>query len=353
MRNSQGLKLKLLNFFIVVFLVVINIFFILYLIYNQFYALLSYVIIFESIIIGTFALYFLNKYKRVKNELSNCIFELENLKQEHEKVLDFNKETMSELETSNAELKTLNLQLIKSKKELQELSDYRGRFLVNVSHELRTPLNAIIGFTTIMTADDYDPKSGDFKEMLKVIHESSKRLLNLINNILNIAKLETDITEIKHEPISFDSIFHSIVSIGKGLLAHNNKVIFTYESDDNLPTVIADEKNLLRALTQFIDNAAKYTDKGEILFTAKSLPDCLEIIIKDTGIGIPDSKLKKLKEPFLSQFNEEGKLEKLDTEKSGFNFAIAKYLIEKMGGEFFVDSKENLGTTIRVRLKKG
>jgi len=352
MRNSQGLKLNLVNFLIVVFLAVLNVFFIMYLIYNQFYSLLSAIIIFESIIVGVFALYSLNKYKKVKNELSHCVLEFENLKQEHEKMLALNKETMNELETSNAELKALNLQLIKSRKELQEISDYRGKFLVNVSHELRTPLNAIIGFTTIMTADDYDPNSGDFKEMVKVIHESSKRLLNLINNILNIAKLETDITEIKPEPVSFENIYQSIVSVGKGLIADNNKVIFIYESDDNLPKVIADEKNLLRALTQFIDNAIKYTNRGEILFKVTNLPDYLEIIIKDTGIGMPDSKLKELTEPFLSQFNEEGKLEKLDTEKLGFSFAVAKYLIEKMGGEFFIDSKENVGTVIKIRLKK-
>lgn len=353
MKNSQGLKLKLINFLIVIFLTVLNIFFILYLIYNQFYSILSYVTIFESIIFGIFGLYFQNKFKKLKNELNNCIFDLENLEEKHEKVINFNNETVRELETSNAELKALNLQLIRSRKELQEISDYRGKFLVNVSHELRTPLNAIIGFTTIMTADDYDPNSSNFKEMLKVIHESSKRLLNLINNILNIAKLETDITEVKPEPISFDSIFHSVVSFGKGLLADNNKVIFNYELDDNLPNVIADEKNLLRALTQFINNAVKYTEKGEILFKVTNLPDCVEIVIKDTGIGISKSKLKELTEPFLSQFNEEGKLEKLYSERLGFNFAVAKYLIEKMDGEFFVDSEENLGTCIRIRLKKG
>jgi len=352
MGNSQVFKLNLSNLLFILFIALLNISLILYLINNQFYIFLSIIVTISIIGYSVSIYYTLNKYIKLKDKLNTLNIQFEKVRDDYKKEAAKNKEALNELETSNAELKALNLQLIKSKKELQEVSDYRGKFLVNVSHELRTPLNAIIGFTTIMTDENYRPDGDDFKEMIKVIHDSSKRLLNLINNILNIAKLETNITEIRPQEISLHVVYESIVSLAKGLLKDNQKIIFNYEIDENVPNVIADEKNLLRALTQFIDNAVKYTEKGEILFRITSDNENVEIIIKDTGKGIPQDKLNEIMEPFIAQFNEYGRIEQLDSEKKGFSFAIAKYLIEKMGGIFYIHSEEDFGTTIKIKLKR-
>lgn len=351
MKNSQALKLNFIHILLLLCLTILNISLLSYLIINQLYAVSILMITLETVVVSGY-IFFLKAYsERYKSRLTASEESLETTQEKYEKILkDFN-QTMRELKTSNGELKALNLQLIKSKKELQEVSEYRGKFLVNVSHELRTPLNAIIGFTTIMSDEEYAPDK-DFKDMVKVIHESSKRLLVLINNILSVAKIEMSITEITPQKINIKSIIESTISVAKGLLREKNKVIFTYKIDENIPDVMGDERNLSRALVQFIDNAVKYTQKGEIKIICTSDDYGVKIIISDTGIGIPEKNMKNIQDPFLSQFNEEGRLMSLDSAEKGYNIAVSKYIIEKMGGKFEIDSRENFGTTISVTLKR-
>lgn len=350
MQNSQGNKLKIKSQYFVLFLTVLNLLCLLYLIYNQIYNI-TFLFGIEAFILSILVLLLIKINKKLKSDLEDCKVKYNKLLQDHDDIKSRNKETLSELNTTIAELKSLNLQLIKSKKELQEISDYRGKFLVNVSHELRTPLNAIIGFTTIMASDDYAP-SEDFKEIIKIIHNSSKRLLTLINNILHLAKIETSVSELNLKKSSLKSVAESIVSVAKGLLKDKEKVIFNYEIDDNLPDVLFDEKYLSTALTEFLENAVKYTERGEVKFTLKDRENCVEITISDTGIGIAPEKLLKIQEPFLSQLGQDDKSKMLVSENIGYNFAIAKYLIERMGAKLHIESKPNVGTTIIITIGK-
>lgn len=351
MKNSQEFKLNPGYILLFLFLIISNIFLLTYLIINQLDAVSILLITIETVVGGIYILMMKISLRNNSEILLDFEESLENTQNKYEKTLKELNQTMGELKTSNGELKALNLQLIKSKKELQETSEYRGKFLVNVSHELRTPLNAIIGFTTIMNDEDYT-SDRDFKDMLKVIYESSKRLLTLINNILNIAKIETSITEIVPQRINLNGITSSLISVAKGLLRDNKKIILTHKIDENISEVMGDEKNLSRALVQFIDNAVKYTQKGEIKILSQNEDNFVRITISDTGFGISETKLKSIQEPFISQFDQEGRLFSLDSTEKGYNLAISKYIIEKMGGIFLIDSTENYGTTIVIKLRK-
>jgi signal transduction histidine kinase len=351
MKISQDKKLNLYIQYFLLFLIVLNLFNIFYLIYNQNYNI-TFFIELQAVILLVFLLLLIKKNATLKIEIREQNKRYDDLLKSYNELKTKNSETLSELETTIAELKSLNLQLIKSKKELQEISDYRGKFLVNVSHELKTPLNAIIGFTTIMASDQYTP-SEDFKEIIKIIHDSSKRLLTLINNILHLAKIETTISELNLKKGSLKSIAESIVSLAKGMLKNREKIIFNYEIDNNLPDVLFDEKYLSTALTEFLDNAVKYTEKGEIKFTVRKKEDHVEITISDTGIGITPEKLSEIQQPFLTKFEELDRHSKLTQENISYNFAIAKYLIEKMGAKFYITSTPNVGTTIKILISQG
>ena len=351
MINSQEPKLNLWDILLSLSLIVLNIITLGYLILNQLIGVSILLITIETIVVGIYILTMKISLKKSDNRMLYLEESLENTQNEYERTVKELNQTMAELKTSNGELNALNLQLIKSKKELQETSEYRGKFLVNVSHELRTPLNAIIGFTTIMNDENYKPDS-DFKDMIKVVHESSKRLSILINNILNVAKIETSITEITQQKVDLKGVISSVISVAKGLLKDNKKVIFLQKIDDGIPEVLGDEKNLSRALVQFIDNAVKYTQRGEIRLLCQNEDDFVKITISDTGCGIPEEKLKSIQEPFITQFDQEGRLFLLDSPERGYNIAISKYIIEKMGGLFLIESTEDYGTTVTVKLRK-
>jgi signal transduction histidine kinase len=282
-----------------------------------------------------------------KRALSNNV-KLEN---EFNKMKDKLEEHIMELNVSNNELKMLNIELIKAKNRLEELSNYRGRFISNMSHELRTPLNAIIGFSHILLESDFVISEEEKVNLIKVVHNSGKRLLNIINNILDLSELRQDLYEPRPKIMDITPTIDAMISTAKGLLKDKTSIILSVNTDGKYPRVYADEVALNKVLTHVIENASKYTSKGEIRISTEEDENYFYIIVSDTGIGMTKEELERVFEPFTKMIMNDQPISL--TEGVGIGMPASKYLMDKMSGDLLVTSQKGYGTTVKVMIKKG
>ncbi len=213
-------------------------------------------------------------------------------------------------------------------------------FISTVSHELRTPLTSIRGFSQTMLAswDKLDDESK--KKFLKIIEEQSNRLINLVENMLSVTKLQSERDTIILKEISIKPLIDTIASIVKN--QYQNR-IFKIEINPKTPCVLADKDKLQQIMTNLIENAAKYSDENStITIQTGFCQNCEYVSIKvtDKGVGIKEEDYDKI-------FNKFSRIDNPLTRKvqgSGLGLYITKNLVEKMGGKISVSSKNNLTT---------
>ncbi|MCX8083574.1 MAG: HAMP domain-containing histidine kinase [Calditerrivibrio sp.] len=286
----------------------------------------------------------------LKSHLKNLTQEFLEIENNFNMVRNKLEEQILEVNTSNNELKILNIELIKTKNKLEELSNYRGRFIANMSHELRTPLNAIIGFSHVLLESEFTITEEEKQNLIKTIHNSGKKLLNIINNILDLSDLKQDILEPSPKYIDVAPTLEALASTAKGLLKDSRSIILNIRLKNYYPHVYADEKALNKVLTHILENATKYTKKGEITIYTEEDENHLYVIISDTGIGMTEDELKRVFEPFTKLIMQDQPLSL--SEGVGIGMPISKYLMEKMSGDLIVTSKKDYGTTVKIVLKK-
>ena len=238
-----------------------------------------------------------------------------------------------------AELKEANIQL-------KEASDHKSVFLANMSHELRTPLNAIIGFSELML----DGKEGQFdaatqKRFLGQIHHSGKHLLGLINDILDLSKVEAGQMELHLQVISVAPVTAQVLSIVEPLAAQKN---ITLESDvAGGGEVMADAGKLKQMLLNLISNAIKFTPEGgQVTLTAKQLDNAAEISVADTGIGISEEDQAEIFHEFHQVDPGPGRTQ----QGTGLGLALTRRFALLHGGEVRVRSKVGEGSVFTLRL---
>lgn len=240
----------------------------------------------------------------------------------------------------------LNLQ---AAKERAERADYlKTSFLTNMSHEIRTPMNAILGFTTLLIEEDLPLQQR--KEYLKVINESGNTLLNLVNDILDISKIEAGQLSITEAPCDVNELFDELLISFNEIKAQNKKThleLISSKPDVASPFVIlTDPFRLKQVMVNLIGNALKFTDKGTIEFGAKVDEQTVEFYVKDSGIGISKEHLEDIFQRFR----------KIDEEKSrlfrgaGLGLAICRDIVKLLGGGVYVDSELGTGSTFRFSL---
>lgn len=226
---------------------------------------------------------------------------------------------------------------LKSAKERAEESDrLKSAFLSNMSHEIRTPLNAIVGFSAIMADIDDRETRGKF---YNIVESSNKRLLALIDEVLDLSKIESGRLEFNFTSLKINDLCHEIV-LTHQLYVKQASMALELPEEDTL--IKADKNRLTQVISNLINNAIKFTPTGTIALGYKIISGKVEFYVRDTGIGIPEGKLNKIFDRF----------EKVDhfAPGTGLGLSICKTIVERMGGDIAVSSKEGAGSLFSFRI---
>lgn len=235
------------------------------------------------------------------------------------------------------------LELARTRAEEANLA--KSRFLANMSHELRTPLNAVLGYAELMSDGIYGELPDKAASVLGRIQSNGRHLLGLINDVLDLSKIEAGQVELHLDTYSWDSIVHSVVS-ATGSLAQAKSLELRVEVAPVLPTGIGDERRLTQVLLNLVGNAIKFTDTGHVAIRARVAGETFEIAVSDTGPGIAEADQKRIFEEF-QQVDDTHTRKKGGT---GLGLAISKRIVSMHGGALTVVSTLGQGATFTVRL---
>ncbi|GAB4032441.1 ATP-binding protein [Spirosoma gilvum] len=221
----------------------------------------------------------------------------------------------------------------------------KSEFLANMSHELRTPLNGILGYTQLFQRDR--SLTDHQQHGINIIHNCAENLLVLINDVLDLSKIEAQKLEVDHKPFNLNELITNIVSLIR-VKAEQKNLSFYFQSPASLPEmVVGDERKLRQVLINLLGNAVKFTDRGGISLKVIPQPgDQLTFQVDDTGVGIPPDKLDLIFLPF-QQLREESRF----VEGTGLGLTITEKLITLMQGTLRVISKPGEGSSFRVTVQ--
>ena len=233
--------------------------------------------------------------------------------------------------------------------QLRELDRLKSSFLANMSHELRTPLNSILGFTDVML-EGLDGDLTDYMDNdLRLIQKNGQHLLHLINDVLDMAKIESGRMNLHPETFKLHSVLDEVTSITSTLASEKNLSLFIDENSDQEIEVYADNTRLRQVVINLVNNSIKFTEKGKIILSASPMEGARVLIsVKDTGIGIPPDKLEAI-------FQEFTQVDTSTTRKAGgtgLGLPISRRLVEMHGGRLWAESTgvEGEGSIFHVEL---
>lgn len=230
----------------------------------------------------------------------------------------------------------------------REYSDKANRakseFLASMSHEIRTPLNSILGYAQMLKEEHtLDEKQ---TEAIDIIGNSGNHLLSLVNDILDLSKIEANMFEFEKNSFSFSDMLTNLEAMAR-VKAQNRGLTFKTNFQETLPTkVMGDQRRLSQVLLNILSNAISYTNEGTVHFDVSFADDEFIFRIKDSGIGIPENKIQEIFKPFRQLKSDSSSLSK----GSGLGLTISKELIQRMGGTLEVKSKLNEGTEFTIKL---
>jgi two-component system, cell cycle sensor histidine kinase PleC len=280
------------------------------------------------------------------------------LKRHEEKLLESEKQLVAmvvDLRTSQQTLERQAEQLAllaekygEEKTRAEEANHAKSEFLANMSHELRTPLNAIIGFSEIMESGVFGPLCDKYYEYCHDIRDSGRYLLEVINDILDMSKIEAGAVHLNPEQFELEAVLAETVRIVVPRAQDKQLTLATEIAHDIV--ISADRRGFKQIVLNLLSNAVKFTPAGgRVSVRAELCAGSVSVAIEDTGIGIPESAMKNLGRPFeqvQSQFTK-------SHQGSGLGLAIAKSLTELHGGTMVIRSTLGVGTTVQVNLPGG
>ncbi|PLZ83667.1 hybrid histidine kinase/response regulator HrmK [Fischerella thermalis] len=229
--------------------------------------------------------------------------------------------------------------------ELERTNQLKNQFLANTSHEIRTPLSSITGFTHLLLAQGYDPSKERHQEYLSIIQSSSKHLLALINDILDLSKIEANQLEIQWEKVDLQTLCHNVLILVEEKAA-NKGLKLSLELDPNVNTLLADSLRLKQMLLNLLFNALKFTTNGTVGLQVKSNNSWIYFTVWDTGTGISKKHQAELFQPYFQIPNSVVS----QNEGTGLGLVVTRKLAELHGGSVEVESELGGGSRFTIVL---
>lgn len=248
--------------------------------------------------------------------------------------------------TDVTEIKTAQERLAQALSEAERASQSKSEFLATMSHEFRTPLNAILGFSEMISTQFFGPIGVDnYREYANDIHNSGEHMLALVNDVLDISAIEAGRRDFDLSSIDMAGLVTRHIKEFEKAAADKN-IQLAVDLPPSLPNIIADERSVVQVVLNLMSNAVKFTGNGgTVTISANQVGDDLDIIVTDTGIGIPGDRLAEITEPFtqatINPHNSQ--------EGTGLGLSIVKSLVEAHGGRLHIESELDRGTEVKAR----
>ena len=228
-------------------------------------------------------------------------------------------------------------------RQLEVASQHKSQFLANMSHELRTPLNAILGYTELILDDIYGETPAKMRTVLDRVQTNGKHLLGLINDVLDLSKIEAGQLTLSLTDYSIKDVVHGVFAAVESL-ANNKGLALKVEVPNDLPAAHGDERRLTQVLLNLVGNAIKFTDVGEVKIKAAASNGSYTVSVTDTGPGINVADQAKIFEEFQQADSSATKTKG----GTGLGLAIARRIVEMHGGKLWVESEIGNGATFFV-----
>lgn len=250
------------------------------------------------------------------------------------------------LEKQKAELSVANANYLAEKQRAEAANRAKSEFLANMSHELRTPLNAILGFSEILQNQMFGPLGSEkYDEYAKDIFDSGRHLLNVINDILDMSKIEAGHIKIDCETVDLSSLIEETLRF-TSIPAREKNIRIQQDICSGL-SMMADRRAMKQVLLNLLSNAVKFTNQGgQVSLRARRLDGAMMLTIQDTGIGIPKAHMAKIGQPFEQVQSQYAKSQG----GSGLGLAISRSLVQLHGGKMRIRSQEGVGTIVSIRI---
>jgi len=274
------------------------------------------------------------------NSLKEQVAQFEsNIEQEVDKRTQELKKQLEETRSKDFELK-------KALKKAEDANYLKNAFLTNMSHEIRTPLNGIIGFSSLLETELALMENKDLYDFARGIQQSGDRLLNLLNNIIDISRIEAHDIEVELHPCQLNDIVQNIIELHQ-FKANEKGLAFKFKPSE-IQMVVADNTALTKVVNVVIDNAIKYTESGFVTITTQAVPGKEEVLlrVKDTGLGMDEEYLQHVFEAFRQESSGYNR----SYQGAGLGLPLAKRLLDLMHGRISVASERSVGTTVEIVL---